>query len=331
MLTRLLFLFVFSSYLLALPPVDIVYTWVDGSDPAWQVLKKSEYQKQCQNLNFGSDATAQRRFRSRDELKYSLRSILQFAPWINHIYIVTCDQKPKWLKPHPKITLVSHKTIFSSPSHLPTFNSMAIECHLHCIPGLHEHYIYFNDDVFLGRKVDFYTFFTKKEKMKVFFSSKKLTTDEPEDGEEGYTAAKKNTANILNKFYGEETRYALAHTPFPFLKSIVEAIEKKFPTIFTHVSSHKFRSLEDFTITNGLIPYVALQYGHAEKGKASKKLIHYGYDLEEDIKSLERLTKKTPVFFCIEDSNESESAQSAQNLQTFFEEYFPTPAPWEEI
>ena len=39
----------------------------------------------------------------------------------------------------------------SSPF-LPTFSSPAIEANLHRIPGLSEHFLYFNDDVFLGKK-----------------------------------------------------------------------------------------------------------------------------------------------------------------------------------
>jgi hypothetical protein len=39
----------------------------------------------------------------------------------------------------------------SSPF-LPTFSSPAIEANLHRIAGLSEHFLYFNDDVFLGKK-----------------------------------------------------------------------------------------------------------------------------------------------------------------------------------
>ena len=39
---------------------------------------------------------------------------------------------------------------FSDRSHLPTFSSPAIEVHLHRIPGLSRHWLYFNDDVVCG-------------------------------------------------------------------------------------------------------------------------------------------------------------------------------------
>ena len=55
---------------------------------------------------------------------------------------------------------VFQEEIFTNKSHLPTFSSPAIECHIHRIPGLSKKFIYFNDDVMLGNQVypdDWYT------------------------------------------------------------------------------------------------------------------------------------------------------------------------------
>ena len=94
------------------------------------------------------------RFADHDELRFSLRSLEQFAPWINHVWIVTADQRPRWLTPdHPWVSVVSHRDIFPDPDALPTFNSHAIEACLHRIPGLAEHFLYLNDDMLLGRPV----------------------------------------------------------------------------------------------------------------------------------------------------------------------------------
>ena len=44
------------------------------------------------------------------ELRYSLRSVEKYAPWIRNIYIVTNGQIPSWLKvDHPRLTIVSHE------------------------------------------------------------------------------------------------------------------------------------------------------------------------------------------------------------------------------
>ena len=68
---------------------------------------------------------------------YSVRSIEMHAPWIRKIWIVTNGQKPTWLRSDNKhIEVVPHDAIFPDKSDLPTFNSRAIESHLHQIPDL---------------------------------------------------------------------------------------------------------------------------------------------------------------------------------------------------
>ena len=52
---------------------------------------------------------------------------------------------------HSCIRVVPHSEIFPDTGDLPTFNSHAIEACLHRIPDLSENFLYFNDDVFLGR------------------------------------------------------------------------------------------------------------------------------------------------------------------------------------
>lgn len=91
-------------------------------------------------------------------------------PWARHIYIVTNGQVPIWLNTsHPKIRMVDHKDIFKWPEHLPTFNSLAIESHIHRIPGLSEHFIYFNDDMMLTGKVYPSTFYTQANGQRFWF------------------------------------------------------------------------------------------------------------------------------------------------------------------
>uniref|UniRef100_A0A1I8IGI1 Stealth_CR2 domain-containing protein n=1 Tax=Macrostomum lignano TaxID=282301 RepID=A0A1I8IGI1_9PLAT len=116
-------------------------------------------------LSFGYQAKSnsgqeRSRFEDNNELKYSLRSLTKFAPWIRKVYLVTNGQVPNWLNlTNPRLTLITHEEIFPNKSHLPTFNAPAIETHLHRIPGLSDHFLYFNDDVFLTKPVhphDFY-------------------------------------------------------------------------------------------------------------------------------------------------------------------------------
>jgi hypothetical protein len=137
--------------------IDIVFTWVDGNDPI-----------HVQLLKYYNSPETKNRFYNNDELKYSLRSIEKYAPWARYIFIVTNDQIPSWLdKNHPKIKLISHKQIFPNKSHLPTFNSLAIESHLHRIPGLSRRFLYFNDDILLGKPISIEDFNTPENGFKI--------------------------------------------------------------------------------------------------------------------------------------------------------------------
>ncbi|KAJ8956361.1 hypothetical protein NQ318_015099 [Aromia moschata] len=104
--------------------------------------------------------TSKQRFDDKYELKFSLRSLEKYAPWVNHVYIVTNGQIPYWLNlDYEKVSIVTHDEIFRDTISLPSFSSPAIECNLHRIPGLSKRFIYFNDDIFLGQPTfleDFY-------------------------------------------------------------------------------------------------------------------------------------------------------------------------------
>ena len=122
--------------------IDFVLTWVDGSDPDW-LAQRREYQP-----GRGTDA-GESRYRDWDNLQYWFRGVEKFAPWVNKIYFVTWGHVPKWLNTaHEKIRIVKHED-FMAPAYLPTFNINSIELNLHRIKGLSEHFVFFNDDMFL--------------------------------------------------------------------------------------------------------------------------------------------------------------------------------------
>ena len=147
-------------------PIDVVYMWVDGSDPAW-VERKNEALVRA-GLEPMHDGAAAERFRDNGELRYSMRSVEQFAPWVRNIYLVTDQQVPEWLDPdHPRITVVDHRDLFGEHGSVPNFNSHAIGARLHHIVGLSEHYLHFNDDFFLARPVLPQLFFTSNGSLEV--------------------------------------------------------------------------------------------------------------------------------------------------------------------
>ena len=107
------------------PAIDLIYLWVDGSDPVW-LEKKNRFL----SLKYDDSETHNKgRYANNDELRYALRSVEKHAPWVRNIYIVTDNQQPSWLNTaHPKIHLIDHQDIFP-PNTLPsTPVSLSIYC-----------------------------------------------------------------------------------------------------------------------------------------------------------------------------------------------------------
>ena len=78
-------------------PIDAVYTWVDGADPVWRRRFDAAVAADSGH-EYHDEARADNRYDSRDELRFSLRSLDMYAPWIRHIYLVTDGQVPAWLE-----------------------------------------------------------------------------------------------------------------------------------------------------------------------------------------------------------------------------------------
>ena len=153
--------------------IDVVYTWVDGSDPRW--LADFDEWSRREGRDQGDRDLIAARYRDNDELRHSLRSLWFGCDWVRRIFIVTADQVPAWLDTdHERIEVVAHRDILPE-SCLPTFNSHAIEAALHRIEGLSEHFVYFNDDVFVGRPLRPEHFFTSSGLPNVFLSDARVT------------------------------------------------------------------------------------------------------------------------------------------------------------
>ncbi len=336
MLKRFLLAFVFV-FCLALPAagyttdtsIDIVYTWVDGSDALW--CKERDKHLFAATGLINQDASSKNKYRNRNELKYSMRSILAYAPWFHHIYIVTNGQVPKWLKKHPKVTIVTHEQIFKDKNYLPTFSSIAIEANLHRIPGLAEKYIYFNDDVFLAAPTVPEDFFMSDGKPKVIFKKKRYTPRGiPVKGELASHSAWKNTNLLLDMLYCPSERYPVAHVPFAFTKSLVSEVENKFPGITEVNSSFRFRHPSSIAFINGFIQYYGLHAARAVEGEIASMMIILRDDLKQAKKRLAELSLTSVLTFCIEDGGYEGNNKVDEALVAFLEDFFPLQAPWEQ-
>ncbi|ADH86499.1 stealth family protein [Desulfurivibrio alkaliphilus] len=314
-------------------PIDLVYTWVDGDDPAWAERKDAALQ------GLGCDVprrSANRsRWENRNELLYSLRSVALFAPWIRHIYIVTDRQVPPWLheEASEKIRIVDHRELFPAGAKLPTFNSHAIESVLHHIPDLSENFIYMNDDFFFGAPTRPEDFFTVTGLSKVFFSTSLLPVGSPESREKASEWGAMNVSALLEEALGRVVRRKIKHTPLPIRRSVMREIEDRFPEAFARVRQAQFRSSQDIAPLTSFYVNYAIATGAAVNVNITYAYLDIGDPLaKRRIQSF--LRSRGRKVFCLNDTEEYEGGMSWEEkdglVRYFLNSLYPWPSPWEK-
>ena len=135
--------------------IDFVISWVDGGDSKW-LAERNRHAAES-----GETSINEARYRDWELLRYWFRGVERCTPWVDTIYFVTWGHLPAWLDTsHPKLKIVRHEDYIPA-EYRPTFNSNTIELNLHRIPGISEHFVYFNDDVFVMSPVGPSYFFRK--------------------------------------------------------------------------------------------------------------------------------------------------------------------------
>lgn len=309
-------------------PIDVVYTWVDSSDPAWRE-KFQRFSGRVTKEEFHEEASVDQRFRSRDELRYSLRSLSMYAPWVRHVYIVTDGQVPEFVDfSKEDITLVDHREISKTPDALPVFNSSAIISWLHRIPGLSEHYIYMNDDVFMGRDVAPSAFFTPSGIAKVFPSNNRRPFGEPTPKGEPHINITRNIRALLEQEFGRSISRSVKHTPHAQLVSVQYELEKRFPDAYERTSRSRFRHHLDVA-ADQLFHYYAQITGHAIVGSIRYAYVNIG-DRRHESELKRVLDARSREVFCLNDvPTNSAEGMSDQTVRGFLESYFPVKSRWE--
>jgi stealth protein CR2/Stealth-like protein len=308
-------------------PIDAVYTWVDAGDPGLQaeLLHYRSYRKEDATTNFA-------RWISHDELRYSLRSLALYAPWLNKIYIVTSGQRPAWIADHPKIEWVVHSDILES-GYLPTFNSHVIESALHRITNLAEHYIYFNDDVMLLRPTEPRHFFTANGLGVAFLGSVSLPKGPPLEEETATNWAAKNARNLMLERGFRAIDIRLAHTCHPQLKSIAAESERMFAHEYHSFRVNRFRATNDLLVSS----YLNQGLGY-QRGRMLYARVPYWYILirRQEAKRIyqairsERGKLHARLTVCVNDHPEGLSASVERDLTLFLDSYFPDRCCYEK-
>lgn len=308
-------------------PVDLVYTWVDGSDPEW--LRAREIHNESTDEQQLPSADSAARFTSNDELRYSLRSVDAFLPWVRKIYIVTAGQIPLWIdKENEKIEFVDHRELFGKPEDLPTFNSHAIESQIHHIPGLAEHFLYVNDDCLFGQPMHKNTFFTPHG-YSIFFPSEKSYELEISNRLPINLAAS-NNAKLIRDEFGLNATLKFKHVAHPQRRSVLRTIEKNHSALIAETAAAKFRSSSDLSIPSALAHYYGVALGTAVAGDLSYKYIDMGHP-DAQLKLARLLWSDRPQVMCLNQVSGSqvELVQQGKSLRHFLKYAFPWKSTFE--
>ncbi|MFH8724283.1 stealth conserved region 3 domain-containing protein [Streptomyces termitum] len=311
-------------------PVDAVYTWVDDTDPAWRA--KRDAARRAQGLPADDAQSGDVRFRNRDELRYSLRSLAAHAPWIRRIFLVTDDQTPAWLDTgHPDVQVVDHRELFADPAWLPSFNSHAIESQLHRVEGLSEHFLYINDDVFFGRPLAPGKFFQSNGNSLFFRSPTAVPPGEVTEETEGYFVAAKNNQALLEAAFGRVATHGFLHTPHALRRSVLAEIAERWPEETARTAATPFRGRTDLSITSSLHHHYGYLTGKASPGGISAAYANIG-DYRHHVALGRLLAARHRDVICVGESAESEVPRDEQDrvLRAFLEAYFPVRSPYEK-
>lgn len=349
---------------------DIVITYVDFTCKQW----RAEYERAITELYDANihtrDSATRTRFVNHGELRFLLRSVNKNMPWVRTVYIVVDDYLviPSWINintnntdntdntdnKNSSIKIVRHSELFPFTKLgecLPTFNSQAIETVIHRIPGISDPFIYFNDDMFVGRTIKPDDLIQQPNDDSNQTSDYKckcmckcavlLTTDHskygtPSINDIGFRCAWKNVNRILNEHFehfehfSHSVRYKLEHAPYIISPRLMEQIWTIFNNEMEYTMRSRFRSIHDINVSPALHPYYALHtdVGFIPTGISVKTIYTNLQDKATTRSKLSNiLSTVLPHFFCIED--EDGCTESDNSIRRFLEAHFPDKSIYE--
>lgn len=240
--------------------IDIVYMWVDGALPGY-----AELQSRYAQTRFDTDPA-----RTRDNLdliKYSMRSVERFVPWVRKIHILTMrPQVPSWLDTASGRVQVVHHDVVMDPGYLPTFNSLSIVSHVHKIPGLSDTFIYLDDDILFLSPVSRDDLISPEGRHYVFQDrhwAPHYRTPAERRGQKPWNLALSASNGLLDGLYGAARRRQVNHVPLVIERRSWQEMLDLFPEAVVATRGSRFRAEGNIAV-EFLYPYFLLAQGRAE-------------------------------------------------------------------
>lgn len=302
--------------------MDIVISFVDCKDKVWM-------KSYLRTIHKRNGIFPYHQFYNHNTIKYVLRGIDEFIPYVNNVFIVVSniEQVPDYID-QSKVKIVLHKD-FIPEEYLPLFNSTAIELFLHKIPGLGEEFVYFNDDMIPISHISYDDFFKDGIPCISFNTEQRDKTPAYKHCVLSFYEAK-NTVEILTDKEIDTKDIELQipqHSPTSLLKSVCDEA--------SNIERHN--SLLDFYITNIRMPRNINQYYWADilyfKKQYTASNIKSYYTSTLDIKDVDiEEVKKENKFICINDygSDEMPLSQIDDIIQLKLDTIFKNKSKYEK-
>ncbi len=313
-------------------PIDAVYTWVDDQAPGYA-------EAHALHARTDHDRNPNRTRDNLELLRFSLRSLQQYAPWIRRVVLVTQrPQVPAWLEiSEPSLRIVHHDEIFE-PEHLPTFNSFAIVAHLHRIAGLSRHFLYLSDDHLFAGPVARSDFFWPDGAHKLYFSRRSTPAAEQAGNRwiSRWNAALALCNSLLDDAYGHARRRAICHAPLLIERGSFETCASQWKSEWDRTRASRFREPDNLA-PEYLYPwFLACEgLGRAVSGRERRRSVAYwGLDnwLPLQLAGLAWLRTRRAKFLCLNDNfGEHPSAAVERVARRYLERCHPTPSRFERL
>ncbi|WP_156021851.1 stealth family protein [Streptococcus ruminantium] len=325
--------------------IDFVVTWVDGSDPKWQKQKQHYMSEEDKGLNSVA------RYRNWEIFKYWFRAVEKHAPWVNKVVLITEGHVPEWLNiNHEKLLLIKHSD-YIPQEYLPTFNSNVIELNIHRIEELSEHFVLFNDDMFINKSVGPEDFFRNGLPTDVGVFSPQV----PKSG--GIASISLNNIEVINDYFNTHQilkewnnkffrlsygKHLLKnfivlpwnsvlgfydhHLPVAYKKSTFKHLWNLEEQKLRQTSRNKFRTKSD-------INHWLMRYWQLASGQFTPRSVHFGnyYNIFDELnKIISELRNPKYHLICLNDGEEiSDFEVSKRKLTSTFETVYPTSSTFE--
>lgn len=333
--------------------IDFVVPWVDCNDPEW-IASYNRYRPEKPLSDKG-------RFRNWGLFRYWFRAVERYAPWVNKVYLITNGKFPEWINEEcDRLVLVKH-TDYIPSKYLPTFNSITIELNLGRLKGLSEHFVYFNDDIFINAPVSPEHYFREGLPCDYNFETIYRNPQYTKENKFGvdidvfcdvavlnrYFNRKETVRQAWKKWYGPHLwgkpllfsllllgrskfeNFVLFHFEQPMLKSVFQEIWEK-EEYFLNESCSKFRNAT--TVNQYLIRYWQFATNRFFPVRRQGLLcFQYSDAILRDIEKAV-LEERYPTI-CINDTpncSEDEYLAAANSVRSTFEKKFPTPSIFEK-